>query len=267
MHIDHKQALVDQVPFWFHSIDLGDGLITPGQKSHPQLLEELDNMQLPQLSGKTVLDIGAWDGFFSFEAEKMGARRVLSLDHYIWSMNIIEQQKYYRRCRDAGIVPSAYHMVPGHWDPGTLPGKQGFDTAHHILGSQVEQVAADFMTVDLVSIGSFDVVFFLGVLYHLEDPFSALKRLSLLTREVAIVETAAIYVPGHENKALFEFYESNELAADVGNWWAPNLKGLTKMCRAAGFRDVIPVDVPDIQPGENAEYDIIPCRLTVQAWH
>lgn len=53
---------------WFHRIDLGNGVTTPGADDTPLKLKHL---QLPEsLSGKTVLDIGAWDGFFSFEVEK-----------------------------------------------------------------------------------------------------------------------------------------------------------------------------------------------------
>ena len=57
---------------WFHTIDLGDGIITPGQKDTPA---ELVHLHLPaDLSGQTVLDIGAYDGFYSFEAERRGAK-------------------------------------------------------------------------------------------------------------------------------------------------------------------------------------------------
>ena len=56
---------------WFHSIDLGGGIVTPGLDCDPRRLEQ---MSLPaDLSGRTVLDIGAWDGFYSFEAERRGA--------------------------------------------------------------------------------------------------------------------------------------------------------------------------------------------------
>jgi tRNA (mo5U34)-methyltransferase len=235
---DEIAALVDAVPFWFHSIDCGEGVVTNGVKPAAVLDAELAAMALPPLEGKSVLDIGAWDGYFAFAAEAAGARRVLALDHYVWSMDIAHQQRYWRECRARGEVPTPYHLVPGHWQPGTLPGKRGFDTIHRIRGSHTEQLVADFMRVDLVEVGQFDIVFFLGVLYHLEEPFTALKRLSLVTRELAVIETAAVFVPGFEESGLFEFYESNELGADVGNWFAPNLAGLAKACRAAGFREV-----------------------------
>jgi tRNA (mo5U34)-methyltransferase len=138
---------------------------------------------------------------------------------------------------------------------------------HRIRQSAVEQVVADFMSVDLVDVGQFDVIFFLGVLYHLEEPFRALKRLALVTRELAVIETAAVLLPAHEELGMFEFYESNELGADVGNWFAPNLAGLRKACRAAGFRRVEPtspyppVDHDTERAGNARRY-----RLTVHAW-
>ncbi|EQD47546.1 Methyltransferase type 11, partial [mine drainage metagenome] len=74
---------VNEIGFWWHSIDL-HGFITPGGKSQQVLHNEWRAMEVPDLSGKSVLDIGAWDGFFSFEAERHGAESVVALDHYVW---------------------------------------------------------------------------------------------------------------------------------------------------------------------------------------
>jgi len=65
-----------------------------------------------------------------------------------------------------------------YWQPAELPGKRGFEMARKALGSRVEPCVADFMTADLEQIGTFDVVLFLGVLYHLENPFAAIRRLA-----------------------------------------------------------------------------------------
>ena len=47
---------------------------------------KLKRVQLPaDLSGQSVLDIGAWDGFFSFESERRGANRVLAVDSFCWN--------------------------------------------------------------------------------------------------------------------------------------------------------------------------------------
>ena len=61
---------------WYHTIDLGGGIVTRGVDNSP---ERLARLGLPvSLAGKTVLDVGAWDGFFSFEAERRGAARVVA---------------------------------------------------------------------------------------------------------------------------------------------------------------------------------------------
>ena len=236
MEVEEIQQQIDEVPFWFHSIDVGGGVVTPGVKSREQLERELASLRLPDCKDRSVLDIGAWDGFFSFEAERRGARRVVALDHYVWGMDLPAQADYAAACHARGKVPVEQTRVPGLWHPGRLPGKKGFDTAHRVLGSDVEQVVGDFQAMPAEEIGAFDIVLFLGVLYHLPNPMQALRKLALLTREVAILETASIHVPGHEDHALVEFYGQNELANDPSNWWAPNAKALTDMLVAAGFR-------------------------------
>jgi tRNA (mo5U34)-methyltransferase len=252
------QAAVDGVPFWWHSIDLGDGIVTPGRKGAELLAEELATMRLPDLSGKTVLDIGAWDGYFSFAAERLGGA-VTAFDYFEWSTDTDAKMRYWKACMDSGEEPKPYREVPGLWAPDRLPGKLGFDTAKTALGSTVNEVVADFTTVDLDQLGQFDVVFFLGVLYHLREPFDALKRLAAITREVAIIETAALATPEFApDRCLFEFFPGAELNGDPTNWWAPNLAGLVGACRAAGFTRMVPT-VPE--PETPGHY-----RMTVQAW-
>jgi len=229
------EKMATSVPFWWHSIDLGSGVITNGFKSVKFLRNELKSLRLPDLRGKTVLDIGALDGFYSFEAERLGAKRVLALDHYAWSLDLAKHFQYMKECRVRGVVPLPDQKTP-NWRPSELPGKRAYNTAHQALDSKVETLVADFMEMDLDQIGTFDVVLFLGVLYHMENPLEAMKRVAAVTREVAIIETAAVVFPGFEHVQFCEFFESNELDGDMSNWWAPNLKALEGMCRAAGFR-------------------------------
>ena len=70
---------------WYHSMDLGDGVITKGGASHETFKGIAERVFKHGVEGKSVLDIGAWDGFFSFEAERRGASRVLATDHFCWS--------------------------------------------------------------------------------------------------------------------------------------------------------------------------------------
>jgi len=246
--------LVRSVPFWWHSIPISDGLVTPGYHSPDTMQDLLAELHLPDLRGKSVLDVGAWDGFYSFEAERAGARRVVAIDHYVWSLDLEAQQRYWRECQAEGAVPKAYHEMPELWRPAQLPGKRGFDAARRALSSKVDGVVADFMAVDLDQLGRFDVVLFLGVLYHLEEPFEAIKRLASVTEELAVVSTQAIEVPGFEHHALSEFFESSELGADVSNWWAPNRRALVGMCRAAGFRSA---EIVSSVPEQTSETDAV----------
>ena len=225
------EEMAESVGLWWHSIDLGQGVVTKGCKTQETLQHELESLRLPDLSGKTVLDIGAWDGFFSFEAEKRGAKRVVAFDHHIWSVDLAKRaQQYWRE----GKVAPPVQETP-NWQPDKLPGKTGYDTAHKALGSRVETVVGDFMIMDLQPLGTFDVVFFLGVLYHMENPLASLRRVASLTNGLAIIETHAIVVPGFEHLEICEFYSSSQLGGDVSNWWGPNVEALKGMCRAAGF--------------------------------
>lgn len=235
---------VAEVPFWWHSIDLGHGVVTPGHKPPDVLRSELAALELPDLTGRTVLDIGGWDGYFAFEAERRGAARVAVVDHYMWAMDSPGQQAYWRRCMREGVAPRPYHETE-FWHPQTLPGKQGFDLAREVLGSSVEDIVCDFMQADLDALGQWDVVLYLGVLYHMEDPMRALRRLAAVTRELAVVETEAVAIPAFDHEALWRFFPGAELNGDVSNWWAPNLSALGGALVAAGFATARPVLGPD----------------------
>jgi len=89
--------------------------------------------------------------------------------------------------------------------------------------------------MDLNALGTFDVVLYLGVLYHMKDPLESLERVAAVTQGVAIMETEAVEVAGLERVPLWEFFQPAELNRDVSNWWAPNEAGLLAACRRAGF--------------------------------
>jgi tRNA (mo5U34)-methyltransferase len=188
---------------WYHTIDLGGGLVTNGVDDTPR---RLARVQLPaSLTGLTVLDIGAWDGFFSFECERRGAARVVAADHYSWH-------------------------GPG-WGS-----KAGFNLAREALGSQVEDIDIDVMDLSPERVGTFDVVLFLGVLYHLRHPFLALEHVAQVTRRRLVVETV-IDMVGFERPAM-AFYPRRELNDDPTNWWGPNIPAVRSMLESLGFERV-----------------------------
>jgi tRNA (mo5U34)-methyltransferase len=186
---------------WYHQIDLGDGIVTPGVDDSPSRMAPLD---LPRdLSGRSVLDIGAWDGFFSFEAERRGASRVLATDSYCWSGQ--------------------------GW--GT---KEGFLTASRILGSRADDLEIDVMDLSPDRIGTFDLVLFVGVLYHMRHPLLALERVASVTGDQLIFDSHTAMI--EERDPVMLFYPGSELNNDPTNWWGPNPPAVEAMLRDVGFR-------------------------------
>ncbi len=169
---------------WFHRIDLGDGVITPGGQDTAATLGRIG---IPaDLSGKTVLDIGANDGFFSFECERRGAT-VTALD--MWN------RKY----------------------DGTRA-IENIQFCKKVLGSNIEIVQADVLSYGHEP---FDLVLFMGVLYHLQDMMAGLRKVAELTKPdgKAIIETH--FVAGGDSPSA-RFYPGAELNNDPTNWWGPN---------------------------------------------
>jgi tRNA (mo5U34)-methyltransferase len=238
-----KQQLVDAISPWHHSIDLGDGVVTPGSKTPHHTYDELRRLRLPDLAGRSVLDVGAWDGYYTFHAEHFGASRVVALDHYAWSIDFPKATDYTVRQLASRQPIRAFHTVPELWDPVGLPGKRGFDLAYRLRASHAEVVVGDFMTMDLQPLGTFDVVLFLGVIYHLEEPLRALRRLRQVTRGMAVIESEALTLPefrhaGPDSRTtppLWQFVDAAQMHDDPTIWWVPTAEGLRAMCFAAGF--------------------------------
>jgi len=144
--------LIDQLGElgWYHSIELPDGTVIPGIQSIELLRKRIAQYPIPQdLRGKRVLDIGAWDGWFSFEMERRGAE-VLAVDS-------ARQETFFQ--------------------------------AKKLLNSKVEYLVEDICYLTPREVGYFDIVLFFGVLYHLKHPLLALERVCELTTEMACIET------------------------------------------------------------------------------
>jgi tRNA (mo5U34)-methyltransferase len=189
---------------WFHTIDLGNGVITPGQDRSSAA--KLETLGIPEdLSGMTVLDIGAWDGFFSFEAERRGAKRVLAVDSFCWSGE--------------------------GW--GT---KAGFTLARNALSSKVEDMELEVLDISPEKVGTFDLVLFSGVLYHMRHPLMSLERVFSVTENHLILETE-MDMEWCRRPAM-AFYPGNELNADPSNWCGPNTAAVEAMLKTVGFRRV-----------------------------
>lgn len=225
------QAQADE-HVWFHTIDLGNGVVTKGLGLHWYGADVF-----PTFTGRNVLDIGAWDGYYSFLAEQNGASRVVAMDHYTWGVDMGMRNAYWQECLQEGVVPDHTRDLTDFWN-SDLPGQRGFNFARAVLGSHVEPILADFMTTDPATLGHFDTVLCLGVLYHMEEPLTCLRRVRALTKDVAVIETEALHLHDMDDVSVLQFFAGNALQSDFGNWFAPTIEGLHAMCRAAGFSRV-----------------------------
>lgn len=191
---------------WFHSIGLRPGITTPG---HANERFTLSLLNLPaDLTGKTVLDIGCWDGFYSFECERRGAKRVVAADV---------------------------------WEPA---GRAGFDLAREELGSAVEPVQASVYDLPGVLGGErFDLVLFLGVLYHLRHPLLGIEKVAACTKPggLCFVDTLVDVGALTDGRPMMAFYPGDEVNHDPTTWWAPNIFALQAMLKASGFANAYSV--------------------------
>jgi tRNA (mo5U34)-methyltransferase len=187
-------------------MDLPGGVVTPGVDD-PR--DRLPLLEIPDdLSGLSVLDVGAWDGFFSFECERRGADRVVAADWFAW-----------------------HEAARGS--------KASFDLARQALGSKVEDVEVRVEELSPERVGTFDIVLLAGVLYHLRDPLRALEAVASVTKDRLLLETHVDLVL--RRRPAVAFYPTSELEADHTNWWGPNPPAVEGMLQATGFTDVVKV--------------------------
>jgi tRNA (mo5U34)-methyltransferase len=208
---------------FFHSFEFSDTKIVGLAPIESLRLIAADVFKHPVV-GRTVLDIGAWDGFYSFEAERLGALRVHATDHFCWSGK--------------------------GW--GT---KAGFDYVSKVIGSRIESTDIDVFDLDPNRLGTYDTVLFLGVLYHLTDPFGGLKKASEMCNDHLVVETHTdmndIIEP------VMRFHLGSSLNGDPTNFWSPNENCLLDMLRELNFKRF----ETSRRPAESKEG-----RMVVHAW-
>jgi tRNA (mo5U34)-methyltransferase len=186
---------------WVHSIDLGDGIVTPGEwgPPNPYIMEAFDEVDF---SGKKVLDIGCWDGLWSFEAEKRGAAEVYATD-----------------------------IVSQRW------GKEQptFKLAHEVLKSRARYYpTVSVFDVERLGARDFDVVIYCGIYYHLKNPLLAFTRLRKVMREggTLIVEGPVIE---NTTDTFARFSYRTVFENDPSNWWVPTVRCLEEWVECSFF--------------------------------
>jgi tRNA (mo5U34)-methyltransferase len=187
---------------WHAPFDFGDGLRTQSWHVERRFRRRLRLLQIPNdLSGKTVLDIGAWDGFFSFEFERRGAKRVLSVDTYAW-------------------------------DNGGL---ECFLFAREHFKSKVEHQRLDVHDLSPQEIGTFDLVFCAGVLYHVRHPLLALEKIRSVAADQLILETHQLIPALHEHVPVIRFFPGDDRGNGNFPGGFPTKTWALRAIEAAGF--------------------------------
>ena len=195
--------------FWWHTIDLGGGVVTPGRKTADIMQREAAALfEGVDLQGKTFLDVGAWNGGFSVEARRRGAKRIVGLDHYTWNHPLFR-------------------------------GRETFDLVSKAFGDRFEAVDIDLDSprLSLESLGQFDVVLYAGVFYHLVDPIAASREVAARASELLILETHIEEIETGGRPAML-FYPGAELNGDASNWWGPNVECVVELLKLFGFPHV-----------------------------
>jgi tRNA (mo5U34)-methyltransferase len=202
---------------WFHNIDLGGVQTAPDHclGDYPRVKWERFAGALPSdLSGQSVLDIGCNAGFYSIEMTRRGAARVVGID---------SDERYLAQARFAADM----------------------------AGADIEFRRMSIYEVPALA-ERFDVVLFMGVLYHLRYPLLALDLLyEHVTRDMLVFQSMLRGSPGLRHLAAdYDFKDRDHFddaryprmhfvehayAGDPTNWWIPNRAGAEAMLRSAGF--------------------------------
>jgi tRNA (mo5U34)-methyltransferase len=179
-------------------------------------------MGADRLAGRSVLDIGAFDGFYSFLAEARGARRVVAVDN--------EQYVDWVRAR-FGV---------------TLPGGAGFRAVAELLASRVEYHRMD--ALDVRELGErFDVVLCFGILHRVTDPIVLLQTLADLLEPSGevVLETYGSRLPG--DTPAIEVHEPGDVyPRDRFLYWGFPVEGLRRLAFIVGLGDIEIIDQPEI---------------------
>lgn len=217
---------------WYHTIDLGDGFITPGNYDYREVI---DSFGFPDdMSGMQVLDIGSATGFFSFEFEKRGAT-VTSVELPSvadWDMprgvdsetTLGELMKEH----DVGTTEELqYHHLDGP-----------FLFCQKMLGTHVERCYSTIYDIcpEKMRGQEFDLVFVGDVLLHLFSPLKALSSVASVCKGKLIISQT---IPEtDESRPSMVYIGGESRQGDCRAWWYPNKTCFTQMLKRVGFSTV-----------------------------
>jgi tRNA (mo5U34)-methyltransferase len=197
---------------WLYTVDLGEGVQTRGLfgPPHTHIRDALDQIEV---CNKKVLDVGCWEGHWSFEVERRGAAAVYATDYLVGDPR-------------AEVFERGLKELPT------------FRLAHEILGSKVSY-HPDVSVYHITELGvtDFDVVLFCGVYYHLKHPLLALAKLRQVMKDDGIIIVEGAVVEGPQ-EASARFYYSELLGDDASNWWVPTLPCLRQWIECSFFEPI-----------------------------
>lgn len=202
---------------WYHTLDFGNGVVTPGFYDHRPII---NHYSLPdRLDGKRVLDIAAFDGFWSFEFERRGAAEVVALD--------------IASAAELDLAPRVRAAMSGADLARSFGG--GFNLAHAQFESKVRHIHSNVYSMTPAALGGqFDVVHCGDLLLHLRDPLLALTRMREMTRGHALISDC-IFPDLDRHDGMLAQYEGG---VNDNIWWRFGAKTLSKMIADAGFDKV-----------------------------
>jgi len=201
---------------WYHTIELSNDLVTPGQFDHRKLVPHYG---LPtDLSGRRALDVATFDGFWAFELERRGARvTAIDLDDP----------------RDWDFPDAVRPLVAAPREDEAIG--RGFALAHEALGSSAQRVTRSVYDLDPDELGQFDFVHAGDLLVHLRYPLRALQRIRAVTSG-ALLLSDGIDVDARSGR----FGPTMQYLGgwDDVVWWVPSLDALAQLLVDAGFRNL-----------------------------
>jgi tRNA (mo5U34)-methyltransferase len=222
---------------WWHVIELNDEISTPGmspsvkQKASYWGLDEID------FSNKSVLDIGAWDGGFSFYADERGASDVTSID--LWGA-------------EAGGMEPGEDMLLSSTLDAQWGSRACYDFAAKVLGSKAKPQVMNVYDISPEKLKKFDIIMFFGVLYHLRHPMLALEKIRTVMKDdgLLLLETLItppLFMAGEfRNDCSMQFFPGG-LNGDPTTFCAPTTKCLSHLLDSAGFSED-KLFVPRVEP-------------------
>jgi tRNA (mo5U34)-methyltransferase len=227
--------------YWYHTVDLGDGLITPGLYDYRKTVADF---RFPEdMTGMTVLDVGSATGFFSFEFERRGARVVSTelpslrdLDRFPGQSVENSVRKIERMIFPNGLdLESLRRGDSGHELYRCLLAGP-FEFCKQRLQSRVERCYSTIYDLTLEKAGApggFDLIFVGDVLLHTLYPLKALSALAPMCRGELVL--AQMLPEGPQEPAAMMYVGGADPEEDHISWWLPNKSCLIEMLMKLGF--------------------------------